>query len=705
MNALQQRLQGFSETLNILEQANEAYYNDALDQSGVGEHLFKPANIATLRRRVESLDQNSPAGKIEEIDDILGQGLERVNEILAEAVAIEDELAQSDPDAPKIGKMRKPEDDGVVGNDIERPYPHHISEMVEAFGPACGGVSSSNDKGIKFKDGTTIEFPKKSPGPQTVESGDNPDSYKKQNSEPTMTDEDIASMLDQAAGPALDRIARISEAQEERLVQSKVNDYLSQISDPAIRRGAEVHFKGAASLDDFDVLQQHFEEIAGTIAGPAKWKGIGANFNLNQMNDAPLRERAPRDNQENIQKLVQTIDDEYRLSDVITSTAADGTLVQRIDDSEFSAPQIAGRPMYYSPRQGLTNLLQTMTNIYPEAAQKWLMWEQGLMEQAAPTISLTDVASAQPFIFPIIARVYPQLLLTRVGAVYPMDRPLAQLFYWDDVGVFADGSEAGYLYDTEYLDWTLGDDNGEGEISDELELRIRSANVEVSSKKLHANWSLEVEQDLRAYHNRELINEVVTKMADQIARKINRTALSQMLTASNDREVTYGTLPPATGSWTADSWADQLHFHVQLASDEIFKKRYREGAIIIGDARSTSRLMRGMKSGLFQQSKDEWRFNNGIQVVGSVNNYFTVIKTPTWGLSAMSNTLLVVARGETFSDAGIVYAPYTYEVVPMLAYPDVATKKVGIMERSALKVIIPEMFARVSIQNTTGTNI
>jgi hypothetical protein len=409
---------------------------------------------------------------------------------------------------------------------------------------------------------------------------------------------------------------------------------------------------------------------------------------------------------EGIKKLVQQTDDEYRLSEVITSKAANGELVQRIEDEDFSAPTIAGQPMFYSPRQGLTNLLQNMTQRYPDAAQKWIMWEQGLMEQAAPTISLTDVASAQPFIFPIIARVYPQLLLTRVGAVYPMDRPLAQLFYWDDVGVLADGTEAGYLYDVNYLDWDLGDDNGEGETTDELELRITSTNVEATKRALHANWSIEVEQDLRAYHNRELINEVVTKMADQIARKINRQALSLMLTASNSREVTYGALPPATGSWTADSWADQLHFHVQLASDEIFNKRYREGAIIIGDARSTSRLMRGMKSGLFQQAKDEWRFNNGIQVVGSVNNYFTVIKTPTWGLSGMNNTLLVVGRGETFSDAGIVYAPYTYEVVPMLAYPDVLTKKVGIVERSALKVVIEEMFARVKVQpSTQGTNI
>jgi hypothetical protein len=52
-----------------------------------------------------------------------------------------------------------------------------------------------------------------------------------------------------------------------------------------------------------------------------------------------------------------------------------------------------------------------------------------------------------------------------------------------------------------------------------------------------------------------------------------------------------------------------------------------------------------------------------------------------------------------------VWAPYTFDVRPLLSYPGTFANEVGVMERSVLKVVVPQMFARLTIQpGVTGTD-
>jgi hypothetical protein len=121
-----------------------------------------------------------------------------------------------------------------------------------------------------------------------------------------------------------------------------------------------------------------------------------------------------------------------------------------------------------------------------------------------------------------------------------MDRPDGRIFYKDTLGTHAAGGDPWYLDNVACFDSTFGDDNGEAESADLVKLMMTSESVSATTRKLRAYWSIEVEQDLRAYHNLEVANEVVTDIADQIARKINQRALSLMLDASDDRELTFG---------------------------------------------------------------------------------------------------------------------------------------------------------------------
>ena len=654
------------------------------------------------------MGQDATDEELADLDAVLSQGIAYLEKI---------ELAQADPDSPKIGKVRTPETDGSTSSEIKNPYPFEIEEWVDLIAKIAGGVKSRAGNKITLGNGSVIELPTTDRGPQQIESGDNPDSYSSQ---------DVGALEKEVVAafePLYEKMNALTARDEQRQVQQAAAEFISALPSAPVQSGARVLLQNVKTFEEFEGEKDRIIKMAQSVNGKGRWEGLAKGIGFTGLaQDTPVSPsgRLPENPSEMCEYLVQACVEKYDLDTVLAPRAMGeaktvSELKQDTTEAEDIIDPTTGVTIAYTPRNALRKFLQDECIRHPRAAMQYtnlLRYGERGLTQAVPegANEASAIATGQPFVFPLISRVFPALLLTRLGAVYPIDRPDARLFYWNDIIEDITEDEENYTYQIGCYDMDLTNSPGEFEEANRLSLELLDVPLSVSEYKLAAEWSMEMENKLLAYQNRDPLGEYITKMADAIARERNRAALVAMMAASADRNINYGTVRPSS-AWLQPDWNDQLHASVQRASSLIFNRRYREASYVVADAQSCDRLMRGMKSGTFQETRDTWNFAHGLSVVGQPQNFYTLIKCAYFReftdleRGTLTNKLLVVARGETFSDAGIVYAPFTYNVVPLLIHPTTFKKQVGVIEQSAMKVVIPEMFARVTVKvGETGSD-
>jgi hypothetical protein len=86
----------------------------------------------------------------------------------------------------------------------------------------------------------------------------------------------------------------------------------------------------------------------------------------------------------------------------------------------------------------------------------------------------------------------------------------------------------------------------------------------------------------------------------------------------------------------------------------------------------------------------------GIQKAGQMNNRYTVYKNP----YMTENVILMGYRGAQFLETGAVFAPYVPLIMTPLVYdPETFTPRKGLLTRYAKKMIRPEFFGRIFIND------
>jgi hypothetical protein len=89
----------------------------------------------------------------------------------------------------------------------------------------------------------------------------------------------------------------------------------------------------------------------------------------------------------------------------------------------------------------------------------------------------------------------------------------------------------------------------------------------------------------------------------------------------------------------------------------------------------------------------------GVTQVGSFQNRFTVYKNP----YLIGNVILMGYRGSSFLETGAVYAPYVPLIMTPLVYdPENFTPRRGVMTRYAKKMVRPEFYGKIYIENLSA---
>lgn len=380
-------------------------------------------------------------------------------------------------------------------------------------------------------------------------------------------------------------------------------------------------------------------------------------------------------------------------------------------------------------RKVLTNMAKFRTAGFdgPATIQGLVMLSQGydpsfvqeqFLDQSVASgvtaVGNSGAPSSAIFIFPLVRRVYPQLIATEIASVQPMDRPDGKIFYLDayrvtpgvdsvDQGGNTVSGETRIDRSDSFSD-SYANNPGELVVAQLIQLRLSNVSVTADNKKLYASWSIEELQDLRVYHGLDASLELVGSLSREIALEWNQVVLKEMLNGATAGNENYGTVAPS--GYTQKEWDEYISRYLDKASNDIFKKRNGDMTHIIAGPDAWLKLSATFRTGTDPRSGPNPEQFAGLTLtpfmMGTTPNVKTY-KTSFWA-GVNTNKILVLRRGMDWSDTPYVWAPYLDYVSPVLTLPDSFNQKQGIMSRVAHQVVVGDAMATVTV-NTGATGV
>jgi hypothetical protein len=235
-----------------------------------------------------------------------------------------------------------------------------------------------------------------------------------------------------------------------------------------------------------------------------------------------------------------------------------------------------------------------------------------------------------------------------------------------------------------------------GEVSFDLD----SVTVSVTERKLRAQWSPELAQDVAAFHNIDAEAELTALLSEQIAAEIDREILRDLRkgAAWNLRWDYNGwrrVSPGGTNPYTQKDWNQTLITTINQLSAQIHKSTLRGGANWIVVSSEVSAIFDDLEYfHVSNAAPEQDQYNMGIERVGTLAGRYQVYRDPYFP----ANQVLIGHKGTSLLDTGYIYAPYVpLQLTPTMYNPFNFTPIKGIMTRYAKKMVNNRFYARVTI--------
>jgi hypothetical protein len=236
-----------------------------------------------------------------------------------------------------------------------------------------------------------------------------------------------------------------------------------------------------------------------------------------------------------------------------------------------------------------------------------------------------------------------------------------------------------------------------GEVSFDLE----SVTVSVTERKLRAQWSPELAQDVSAFHNIDAEAELTALLSEQVAAEIDREILRDLRKgAAWNLRWDYngwkrGTTANPLTQYTQKDWNQTLITAINQISAQIHKSTLRGGANWIVVSSEISAIFDDLEYfHVSNASPDQDQYNMGIERVGTLAGRYQVYRDPYFP----PNTVLLGHKGTSLLDTGYVYAPYVpLQLTPTMYNPFNFTPIKGIMTRYAKKMVNNRFYGRITV--------
>jgi hypothetical protein len=236
-----------------------------------------------------------------------------------------------------------------------------------------------------------------------------------------------------------------------------------------------------------------------------------------------------------------------------------------------------------------------------------------------------------------------------------------------------------------------------GEVSFDLE----SVTVSVTERKLRAQWSPELAQDVAAFHNIDAEAELTALLSEQVAAEIDREILRDLRKgAAWNLRWDYngwkrGTTANPLTQYTQKDWNQTLITAINQISAQIHKSTLRGGANWIVVSSEISAIFDDLEYfHVSNAAPEQDQYNMGIERVGTLAGRYQVYRDPYFP----PNTVLLGHKGNSLLDTGYVYAPYVpLQLTPTMYNPFNFTPIKGIMTRYAKKMVNNRFYGRITV--------
>jgi hypothetical protein len=233
----------------------------------------------------------------------------------------------------------------------------------------------------------------------------------------------------------------------------------------------------------------------------------------------------------------------------------------------------------------------------------------------------------------------------------------------------------------------------------EVSFDLMSVTVSVTERKLRAQWSPEMAQDVAAFHNIDAEAELTALLSEQVAAEIDREILRDLRkgAAWNLRWDYNGwkRLGTAATAYTQKDWNQTLITAINQISAQIHKSTLRGGANWIVVSSEISAIFDDLEYfHVSNAAPEQDQYNMGIERVGTLAGRYQVYRDPYFP----PNQVLMGHKGTSLLDTGYIYAPYVpLQLTPTMYNPFNFTPIKGIMTRYAKKMVNNRFYGRITV--------
>jgi hypothetical protein len=233
----------------------------------------------------------------------------------------------------------------------------------------------------------------------------------------------------------------------------------------------------------------------------------------------------------------------------------------------------------------------------------------------------------------------------------------------------------------------------------EVSFDLQSVTVSVTERKLRAQWSPEMAQDVAAFHNIDAEAELTALLSEQVAAEIDREILRDLRkgAAWNLRWDYNGwkRLGSNAVPYTQKDWNQTLITAINQISAQIHKSTLRGGANWIVVSSEISAIFDDLEYfHVSNAAPEQDQYNMGIERVGTLAGRYQVYRDPYFP----PNQVLMGHKGTSLLDTGYIYAPYVpLQLTPTMYNPFNFTPIKGIMTRYAKKMVNNRFYGRITV--------
>jgi len=245
----------------------------------------------------------------------------------------------------------------------------------------------------------------------------------------------------------------------------------------------------------------------------------------------------------------------------------------------------------------------------------------------------------------------------------------------------------------------FNDLEGKSEMA-EITIRFSSVTVNTVTRKLRAHWTPELAQDLEAYHSIDAEAELTALLSEHVAAEIDREIIIDLVNGApfKARWDYNGLANNANFFGTQKDWNQTLITRINELSAQIHKATLRGGANWVVCSAEAGAIFDDLEYFHVDTSAspESEKYNLGVEKIGNLGSRYVVYKDP----YMPSNIVLLGHKGNTFLEAGYVYAPYIpLQLTQTITDPNDFTPRKGIMTRYAKKMVNNRFYGVIIIDN------